>query len=122
MISIVDDDESIRLSLRDFVRSLGYDPSVFASAQEFLDSPRLSETACLISDVQMPGMSGIELQSRLKTLDCGTPIIFITAFPDERSRAQAIEAGAIGFLEKPFEARAMIALIETALRSRGGQD
>jgi FixJ family two-component response regulator len=122
MISIVDDDESIRLSLRDFVRSLGYVPNVFASAQEFLDSPRLSETACLISDVQMPGMSGIELQSRLKTLDCGTPIIFITAFPDERSRAQAIEAGAIGFLEKPFEARAMIALIETALRSRGGQD
>jgi FixJ family two-component response regulator len=82
----------------------------------------MNESACLISDVQMPGMSGIELQSRLKTLDCGTPIIFITAFPDERSRAQAIEAGAIGFLEKPFEARAMIALIETALRSRGGQD
>jgi FixJ family two-component response regulator len=122
MISIVDDDESIRLSLRDFVRSLGYVPNVFASAQEFLDSPRLNETACLISDVQMPGMSGIELQSRLKTLDCGTPIIFITAFPDERSRAQAIEAGAIGFLEKPFEARAMIALIETALQSHGGQD
>ncbi len=119
MISIVDDDESIRLSLRDFVRSLGYVPNVFASAQELLESPRLNETACLISDVQMPGMGGIELQSRLKTLDCGAPIIFITAFPDERSRAQAIEAGAIGFLEKPFEARTMIALIETALRSRG---
>jgi FixJ family two-component response regulator len=120
MISIVDDDESIRLSLRDFIRSLGYVPNVFASAQEFLDSPGLNETACLISDVQMPGMSGIELQSRLKTLDHGTPVIFITAFPDERSRAQAIGAGAIGFLEKPFEARAMIALIETALRSRAG--
>ncbi len=119
MISIVDDDESIRLSLRDFVRSLGYVPNVFASAQEFLDSPRLNETACLISDVQMPGMSGIELQSRLKALDFSTSVIFITAFSDERSRAQAIEAGAIGFLEKPFEARAMIALIETALRSRG---
>jgi FixJ family two-component response regulator len=120
MISIVDDDESIRLSLRDFIRSLGYVPNVFASAQEFLDSPRLNETACLISDVQMPGMNGIELQRRLKTLDCGTPVIFITAFPDERSRAQAIEAGAIGFLEKPFEAQAMIALIETASQSRGG--
>jgi FixJ family two-component response regulator len=117
VISIVDDDEAVRLALRSLVRSLGYVSNVFVSAEEFLESSYLNETSCLISDVQMPGMNGIELQSRLKRLDCGTPIIFITAFPDERNRARALEAGAIGFMEKPFEGRAMIQLIETALRA-----
>jgi FixJ family two-component response regulator len=69
----------------------------------------------------MPGMNGIELQCRLRTLDYSTPVIFITAFPDERNRARALESGAIGFLEKPFEGRAMIKLIETALQARGGR-
>ena len=118
VISIVDDDEAVRLALRSLVRSLGYVSNVFASAEEFLESSYLNNTSCLISDVQMPGMNGIELQSRLKRLDCGTPVIFVTAFPDERSRARALEAGAIGFMEKPFEGRAMIQLIETALRPR----
>jgi FixJ family two-component response regulator len=118
VISIVDDDEAVRLALRSLVRSLGYISNVFASAEEFLESPHLSETSCLISDVQMPGMNGIELQCRLRTLDYGTPVIFVTAFPDERNRARALEAGAIGFLEKPFEGRAIIKLIETALRTR----
>jgi FixJ family two-component response regulator len=119
VISIVDDDEAVRLALRSLVRSLGYVSKVFASAEEFLESSHLNETSCLISDVQMPGMNGIELQCRLKKLDCGTPVIFVTAFPDERSRARAFEAGAIGFLEKPFEGRAIIKLIEMALRSDG---
>jgi FixJ family two-component response regulator len=118
VISIVDDDEAVRLALRSLVRSLGYVSNVFASAEEFLESSYLNETSCLISDVQMPGMNGIELQCRLKRLDCRTPVILITAFPDERSRARALEAGAIGFMEKPFEGRAMIQLIETALRTR----
>ena len=118
VISIVDDDEAVRLALRSLVRSLGYVSNVFASAEEFLESSYLNETSCLISDVQMPGMNGIELQSRLKRLDCGTPVIFVTAFPDERNRARALEAGAIGFMEKPFEGRAMIQLIETALGAR----
>ena len=118
VISIVDDDDAVRLALRSLVRSLGYVSNVFASAEEFLESSYLNNTSCLISDVQMPGMNGIELQSRLKRLDCGTPVIFVTAFPDERSRARALEAGAIGFMEKPFEGRAMIQLIETALRPR----
>ena len=118
VISIVDDDEAVRLALRSLVRSLGYASNVFASAEEFLESSYLNETSCLISDVQMPGMNGIELQCRLKRLDCRTPVILITAFPDERSRARALEAGAIGFMEKPFEGRAMIHLIETALRPR----
>jgi CheY-like chemotaxis protein len=119
VISIVDDDEAVRLALRSLVRSLGYVSKVFASAEEFLESSHLNETSCLISDVQMPGMNGIELQRRLKTLDYGTPVIFVTAFPDERSKARAFEAGAIGFLEKPFEGRAIIKLIEMALRAGG---
>jgi FixJ family two-component response regulator len=118
VIAIVDDDEAVRLALRSLVRSLGYVSNVFASAEEFLESSYLNNTSCLISDVQMPGMNGIELQSRLKRLDCGTPVIFVTAFPDERIRTRALEAGAIGFMEKPFEGRAMIRLIETALRPR----
>jgi FixJ family two-component response regulator len=118
VISIVDDDEAVRLALRSLVRSLGYVSNVFASAEEFLESSYLNNTSCLISDVQMPGMNGIELQSRLKRLDCRTPVIFVTAFPDERIRTRALEAGAIGFMEKPFEGRAMIRLIETALRPR----
>src|ERR1700682_1502140 len=112
VISIVDDDEAVRLALRSLVRSLGYASNVFASAEEFLESSDLNETSCLISDVQMPGMNGIELQSRLRILDRSTPVIFVTAFPDERSRARAIEAGAIGFLEKPFEGRGLVQLIE----------
>jgi len=116
VISIVDDDEAVRLALRSLVRSLGYVSNVFASAEEFLESSHLNETSCLISDVQMPGMNGIELQNRLKILDRGTPVIFVTAFPDERIRARAFEAG-IGFLEKPFEGRVMIQLIEMALRA-----
>jgi FixJ family two-component response regulator len=117
VISIVDDDEAVRLALRSLVRSLGYVSNVFASAEEFLESSHLNETSCLISDVQMPGMNGIELQNRLKILDRSTPVIFVTAFPDERIRARAFEAGAIGFLEKPFEGRVMIQLIEMALRA-----
>jgi FixJ family two-component response regulator len=122
MIAIVDDDEAIRKALRSLVRSLGYVSNVFASAEEFLQSPRLNEMSCLISDVQMPGMNGIELQSRLKVLDCNTPVIFVTAFPDERNRALALEAGAIAFLEKPFEGRALIQLIQAALQTRRKQD
>ena len=121
VISIVDDDEAVRLALRSLVRSLGYVSNVFASAEEFLGSSQLNETSCLISDIQMPGMNGIELQNRLRILDYSTPVIFVTAFPDERNRARALEAGAIGFLEKPFEGCAMIKLIETALRAHGEQ-
>ena len=121
VISIVDDDEAVRLALRSLVRSLGYVSNVFASAEEFLGSSQLNETSCLISDIQMPGMNGIELQNRLRILDYSTPVIFVTAFPDERNRALALEAGAIGFLEKPFEGRAIIKLIETALRTGGEQ-
>ena len=122
VISIVDDDEGVRLALHSLVRSLGYGSNVFASAEEFLESLHLSLTSCLISDVQMPGMNGIELQSRLKLLGCGAPVIFVTAYPDDRSRMRALEGGAIGFLEKPFEEPALIGLIEIALRANPSRD
>jgi FixJ family two-component response regulator len=96
----------------------GYVSNVFASAEQFLESSHLNEMSCLISDVQMPGMNGIEPQNRLKRLDCSTPVIFVTAFHNERDRARALEAGAIGLLRKPFEGRAIIQLIEMALRAR----
>ena len=101
MITIVDDDESVRESTKALVRSLGYDARAFASAEEFLDSS-LDDSSCLILDVQMKGLSGIELQEILIAQGRRTPIIFVTAFPNERTRDQALNAGAIGFLSKPF--------------------
>jgi FixJ family two-component response regulator len=117
LIAIVDDDEVARLALQRLFKSLGYVSKVFASAEEFLDSPHVNETSCLITDVHMPGMNGVELQSRVKALGFDTPIIFVTAFPDERIRARALGAGAIGFLNKPFEERTLIKHIEMALRA-----
>src|SRR4051812_2425779 len=102
MISIVDDDESVRETTKGLIRSLGYVAATFASAEDFLGSGRVQETACLISDVQMPGMSGIDLQSRLIADGHRLPVIFITAFPETRARAQALLRGALGFLSKPF--------------------
>src|SRR5260370_31489715 len=122
VISIVDDDEAVRLALRSLVRSLGYVSNVFASAEEFLESSHLNETSCLISDVQMPGMNGIELQNRLKILDRGTPVIFVTAFPDERIRARAFEAGAVGFPEKAFDGGVNVRPLKKGLRGQSDRD
>src|SRR6516162_5622843 len=105
MITIVDDDDFVRESLRDLVESLGYAVSTFESAERFLESGRLAEASCLISDVQMPGLSGLDLQSRLLADGHRIPFIFITAFPEERFRIRARDAGAVGFLKKPFEER-----------------
>ena len=102
LIAIVDDDDSFRRATTSFIRSLGYSALQFASAEAFLKSDHLLETDCLISDVQMPGMNGIELQSKLIFLGYRLPIIFVTAFSEMRARAQAFSAGAIGFLAKPF--------------------
>jgi FixJ family two-component response regulator len=117
MISIVDDDESVRESTKALVRSLGYSARAFASAEEFLDS-NPDETACLILDVQMKGLSGVELQQRLIEQGCRTPIIFVTAFPDERVRDHALKAGAIGFLSKPFSDEKLTQYLDTALSDR----
>src|SRR5262245_16908168 len=118
MISIVDDDASVREATRGLVRSLGYAAATFASAEEFLNSDRLDETACLITDVQMPGLSGVDLQSRLAAEGRRMPVIFITAFPEERIRARAMAAGAFGFLSKPFQDESLIGCLEKALDAR----
>jgi len=116
-ISIVDDDESMRCAVKSLVTSLGFAACTFASAEEFLQSPRLDDTACLITDLQMPGLSGIELQKSLLAQDRHIPIIFMTAFPEERIRTRAMEAGALGFLGKPFDSSTLVGLIEKAVGS-----
>jgi FixJ family two-component response regulator len=114
MISIVDDDESFRRATTRFVKSLGYAVAAFASAEEFIRSDRLGETACLISDVQMPGMSGIELYHRLRQQGWRAPVIFVTAF-SRFVQGQALEAGALGVLNKPFEEDQLISYLSQAI-------
>ncbi len=120
LISVVDDDESIRDSTKTLLRSVGYRVATFESAELFLDSGAVEETECLILDVRMPGMDGLELQRRLKAADSGVPIIFVTAHDDRTKRRQAIEAGAVDFLGKPFEARALVVAVQTALSETVG--
>ena len=114
MISIVDDDKSFRESANSLIRSLGYATATFASAEEFLESGRLRDTECLITDMQMPGMSGADLQSHLLANGHRTPVIFVTAHPEERLRERALAAGALGFLSKPFREENLIACLDKA--------
>jgi FixJ family two-component response regulator len=116
IISVVDDDDSMRAFLCSLVRSLGFRANAFASAEEFLQSSTLGDASCVISDVRMPDMNGIELQSALNTRGYRVPIIFVTAFPDEATEARAMRAGAVCFLSKPFEGDDMIKCLEKALR------
>jgi FixJ family two-component response regulator len=116
LISIIDDDRSVREAIQGLIRSLGYATAVFGSAEEYLDSGRLQDTACIITDLQMPGLSGIDLQRRLIADGHRTPIIFVTAFPSDRLRQHALDAGAFGFLDKPFDEPSLIACIDRALQ------
>ena len=116
IVMIVDDDESIRRAARRLIKSYGFPVETFASAEDFLSSGRLHETACLVLDVQMSGLNGLELQSRLITDGHQVPIIFNTAFNDENARAQALKAGALGYLVKPFEEADLLTAINVALR------
>jgi FixJ family two-component response regulator len=118
MISIVDDDESVREALWGLVRSVGYTVSTFASAEEFVNSDQLSKADCLILDVAMPGMGGIELQRRLVADHSPVPVIFITAHEDEEIRAQALRNGAEAFLIKPFSEDALLGAIQGALSAQ----
>jgi len=115
MISIIDDDQLVRESTADLISSLGHEPLIFGSAEQFLASGRVEDTACIITDLHMPGLSGLDLQSRLLADGHHTPIIFITAYPKAAIRARALKAGAVAFLAKPFEERALIRSLETAL-------
>ena len=121
MISIVDDDEAVREAISALVRSLGYAAATFASAEDFLESDRVDDTSCLITDVQMSGLSGVELQSRLIADGRPMPIIGVTAHPEESIRTQMLRAGAIGFLSKPFNDECFTDCLSTALKSRNSQ-
>jgi FixJ family two-component response regulator len=115
VIAIVDDDDSFRRATTSFVRSLGYGTAAFDSAEAFLRSDRISDADCVITDVQMPGMTGIELQDRLIEQGHSVPVIFITAFPEMKARAQALASGAVGFLAKPFNDQNLISCLNEAL-------
>lgn len=115
-VCIIDDDESVRVAATCLVRSLGHAVRTFASGEEFLNSPYVEDAGCMIVDVNMPRMSGLELQSRLREKGLAPPIIFITAYPEERARARALEAGAICYLDKPFDSATLIECLDLALR------
>jgi FixJ family two-component response regulator len=119
LISIVDDDDSLRNSLNNLIRSVGFGAQGFSSAEAFLNSNRLHDTACLILDVRMPGMSGLELQRKLVATSSEIPIIFITSHEDDDARTRGLEAGAVDFLYKPFREEALLSAIYTALKSKG---
>jgi FixJ family two-component response regulator len=117
MIAIVDDDEAVREATKGLVRSLGYNASTFASADHFLKSEQLHNTSCLITDLHMPGLSGIDLQDHLIARGHRIPVIFITGYPDESVRTRAMKAGAVGFLSKPYRGDHLIGCIEKALKT-----
>lgn len=116
VISVIDDDESIRRVMRSFLKSLGWAVHTFSGAEDYLNSPQVKDTSCLISDVQMPGMGGLALQSVLAARGYSTPVIFITAFPSERIRTRLLEAGAVCVLNKPFDDQSLIGCINAALK------
>jgi FixJ family two-component response regulator len=117
VISIIDDDPSVREATQSLIRSLGYDAQAFASAEEYLKSERLTDSSCLITDLHMPGMSGTDLQDRLIADGYQIPIIFITAYYEDRIRDQVMDAGAFGFLRKPFNDESLIACLDRALNA-----
>ena len=117
VIVIVDDDEAVRIATSSLLRSFGYDTRVFASAEDFLESGMDAEAACLITDVLMPGLGGMELQRILCAKKCPIPIVFITAFGNEAVRQRALAAGAFCFLEKPFDGDAIVRCLQDALES-----
>jgi FixJ family two-component response regulator len=118
MISIVDDNESVREATKSLLRSLGYGAATFACAEDFLQSDQLNDTSCVITDVQMPGLSGIEMQSHLIARGHRMPMIFVTACLEEKMRTTALKAGAVGFLTKPYNVDCLIEHIHIALTSR----
>jgi FixJ family two-component response regulator len=116
LIAIVDDDDSLRKSLDNLIRSVGFRAQGFSSAEAFLNSTQVDDTTCLILDVRMPGMSGRDLQRQLVATNRLIPIIFVTAHADDDARAQALAAGAVDFLYKPFHEEELLNAIDTALK------
>jgi FixJ family two-component response regulator len=120
LIAVVDDDAAIREAIQSLLRSVGLRVAVFASAEDFLHSGELQATACLIVDVRMPRMSGIELQRQLAAAHDPMPIIFITAHGEAETRARALRAGAVAFLDKPFSDAVLLRAVQAALPSTWG--
>jgi FixJ family two-component response regulator len=116
LIAIVDDDALARDGIRELVASLGYEAVTFSSAQDFLASSALTKTTCLITDLQMPGLNGLQLQEALRSQGYCTPVILITAYPNEQHRKRALDNGAVGFLSKPFEEGSLIKCIAKAIK------
>jgi FixJ family two-component response regulator len=117
-IGIIDDDESVRRALRRLVQAAGLNAETFATAEEFLESPPQRVRDCLILDVHLPGMSGRDLQQRLTAEGRTVAIVFITAYPDQQVREQALRAGAVAFLEKPFEDQSLLDAVDRAMHTR----
>ena len=120
LISIIDDDESVRRTTTRLIESFGFRAAAFESAEKFLSSHHLNDVSCLIVDVRMPGMNGLQLQSQLAAAGCRIPIIFITAYDDKESRRRAMQAGAVAFLGKPFNDEQLLQWIRSALRHEKG--
>jgi FixJ family two-component response regulator len=115
LIAIVDDDESMREAIKGLIRSLGCDAEAFSSADDFLRFPHLRRTACLVTDIHMPGMSGLDLHRRLVALGKSIPTVLITAYPERNARASALGADIVGCLTKPFGEQALLECIRSAL-------
>ena len=117
VVAIVDDDAAVRVALEGLLRSAGLPARAFESAETFIESGQQSQVACLIADIRMPGMSGLELQAKLNAEHCRIPIIFITAHGDAQMRMQALRAGAVEFLAKPFNDDALLDTVRAALET-----
>ena len=115
VISIVDDDVWARSGLADLIVSLGYEVRAFESAEQFIESDSIKDTRCLITDLHMPGISGLDLQSFLRRKGHSTPIIIVTAYPSDKHRQQALAEGAVGFLTKPYDERSLLACLTRAI-------
>jgi FixJ family two-component response regulator len=116
LVAIVDDDRSIQSALKDLMESAGLSARCFGSAEEFLESDQPNQTACLVADIRMPGMSGLELQAKLKAEGSRIPMIFITAHGDAKMKMQAMKAGALEFLSKPFDDEVLLEKVRAALK------
>jgi len=117
LVSVVEDDQFFRDSMRRLMRSLGYDVAAFPSAADFLASPRLAETACLIADVHMPAMTGLELYEHLIETGCAIPTILVTAYPSDVDRTRALDGGAVCYLRKPVDEKHLIRCLRAAFPS-----
>jgi len=121
LVAIVDDDESVQRALQDLIESDGLSALCFASAEQFLDSEARNKAACLIADIRMPGLSGLELRAKLKAERCRIPVVFITAHGDAELRIHAMREGAVQFLSKPFDDTVLLEIVHAALK-RSGND